>query len=42
MYLSAGDSAGLVVTIVVYSSAPFFSRICASEATVEFFCPIAT
>ncbi len=42
MYLSAGDSEGPTATMVVYSSAPFLSRIWASEATVEFFCPIAT
>ena len=34
---SAAASDGLTATIVVYSIAPFCSRICASAATVEFF-----
>ncbi len=42
IHLSAAGSAGETVTMVVYSIAPFCSSVCASAATVEFFCPIAT
>jgi hypothetical protein len=42
MYFSAGESAGDVVTTVVYSIAPSASRRETSAEIVEFFCPIAT
>jgi hypothetical protein len=42
IHLSEAGSAAETTTMVVYSSAPYFSSVCATAATVEFYCPIAT
>jgi hypothetical protein len=42
MYLNPEGSEAGAATIVVYSSAPAFSRVWRTWAIVEPFCPIAT
>jgi hypothetical protein len=39
--IGAASSAG-AATMIVFSSAPWSSSVCATCTTVDFFCPIAT